>query len=67
MFSLILGSPLDFFGPGDDPGVVDDFGFKVGDDGLSFFDLAVGDELAGGFGEPGDGGEEGEGEEKLKG
>lgn len=58
---------MDFFGLGDDPGVVEVFGFEVGDDGFGLFDVAVGDEPAGGFGEPGDGGEEDDDEDELEG
>jgi len=67
VLALIGGGPLDFLGLGDDPGVVEVFGFEVGDDGFGLFNVAVGDEPARGFGEPWDGGEEDEDEDELEG
>lgn len=67
MFTLIVGGPLDFLGLSYDPGVIEVFGFEIGDDGFGLFNVSVGDEPAGRFGEPWDGGEEDEDEDKLEG
>ncbi len=67
VLALVGGGVLDLFGLCDDPGVVEGLGFEVGDDGFGEVDLAVGDEPAGGFREPGDGGEEDGDEDELEG
>ena len=58
---------MDFFGFGDDPGIVGGEGFEVGDYSFGGGYFTVSDEPAGGFGEPGDGGEENKDEDELEG